>query len=36
MKKVFVLLLSLSLGIGTISAQETKKSELHQRAESDY
>ena len=36
MKKVFVLLLSLSLGFGVVNAQEAKKSELHQRAESDY
>ena len=36
MKKVLILILSLSLGIGSISAQETKKSELHQRAESDF
>ncbi len=36
MKKVFVLLLSLSLGFSVVSAQETKKSELHQRAESAF
>ena len=36
MKKVFVLLLSLSLGFGFVNAQEAKKSELHQRAESDF
>ena len=36
MKKVFILLLSLGLSFGTVSAQEAKKSELHQRAESDY
>ena len=35
MKKVIVLLLSFSLGFGIICAQETSKSELHQRAESD-
>lgn len=35
MKKVFVLLLSLGLSFGAVSAQEAKKSELHQRAESD-
>ena len=36
MKKVFILLLSLSLGISVVNAQEAQKSELHQRAESDF
>ena len=35
MKKVFILLLSLSLGFSAVNAQEAQKSELHQRAESD-
>ncbi|WP_028904396.1 HAMP domain-containing sensor histidine kinase [Prevotella sp. P6B4] len=35
MKKVFILLFCLSLGFSNVSAQETKKSELHQRAESE-
>ena len=35
MPSVIVLLLSFSLGFGIICAQETSKSELHQRAESD-
>ena len=36
MKKVFILLLSLSLGFSVVNAQEAQKSELHQRAESDF
>ena len=36
MKKVFILLLSLSLGFSDVNAQEAQKSELHQRAESDF
>jgi len=36
MKKMFILLLSLSLGLVTVNAQDTKKSELHQRAESAF
>ena len=36
MKKVFILLLGLSLGLGTVNAQDAKMSELHQRAESDF
>ena len=36
MKKVFILLLSLSLGFATVNAQDANKSELHQRAESDF
>ena len=36
MKKVFILLLSLSLGFSVVDAQEAQKSELHQRAESDF
>ena len=36
MKKVFILLLSLSLGFFAVNAQEAQKSELHQRAESDF
>ena len=36
MKKVFILLLSLSLGFSAVNAQEAPKSELHQRAESDF
>ena len=35
MKKVLILFLSLSLGFAIVNAQEAKKSELHQRAESD-
>ncbi len=35
MKKVFILLLSLCLGFNVVNAQEAKKSNLHQRAESD-
>ena len=35
MKKVFILLLSLSLSFSAVNAQEAQKSELHQRAESD-
>ena len=36
MKKVFILLLSLSLGFATVNAQDANKSELHQRADSDF
>ncbi len=36
MKKIFILLLSLSLGFSVVNAQEAQKSELHQRAESDF
>ena len=36
MKKVFILLLSISLGFNIVNAQEVQKSELHQRAESDF
>jgi len=36
MKKVFILHLSLSLGFSVVNAQEAQKSELHQRAESDF
>ena len=36
MKKVFILLLSLSLGFSVVNAQDAQKSELHQRAESDF
>jgi signal transduction histidine kinase len=36
MKKVFIILLSLSLGFGFVNAQETTKSQLHERAESDF
>ena len=36
MKKVFILLLSLSLGFASVNAQDANKSELHQRAESDF
>ena len=35
-RKGFILILSLLFCCGTISAQEAKKSELHQRAEADY
>ena len=35
MKKIFVLLLAVCFGFGVINAQEAKKSELHQRAESE-
>ena len=36
MKKVMILLLSLCLGFGSVNAQDANKSELHQRAESDF
>ena len=36
MRKVFILLLSLGLSLSTVYAQDAKKSELHQRAESDF
>ena len=35
MKKVMILFLSFCLGFGSVNAQDAKKSELHQRAESD-
>ena len=36
MKKVFILLLSLGLSLSSVYAQEANKSQLHQRAESDF
>ena len=36
MRKVFILLLSLGLSFGAVYAQDANKSELHQRAESDF
>ena len=36
MKKIFVLLLGLSLGLGTVNGQDVQKSELHQTAESAF